>query len=130
MSPARKPQKSQGSTFNFENNTISGSSFGDNSSVVNNNGLDPLKVGEFLAGLKEIQHEINQNSESLPKEDVDRLEGEMTVLREQLQNPGKSVPQTVLEALKEVNKILGKFSLGGVVIKKLFDIATTLYGGN
>ena len=130
MSPARKPQKSQGSTFNFENNIISGSSFGDNSSVVNNNGLDPLKVGEFLAGLKEIQHEINQNSESLPKEDVDRLEGEMTVLREQLQNPGKSVPQTVLEALKEVNKILGKFSLGGVVIKKLFDIATTLYGGN
>ena len=130
MSPARKPQKSQGSTFNFENNTISGSSFGDNSSVVNNNGLDPLKVGEFLAGLKEIQHEINQNSESLPKEDVDRLEGEMTVLREQLQNPGKSVPQTVLEALKEVNKILGKFSLGGVVIKQLFDIATTLYGGN
>lgn len=130
MSPARKPQKSQGSTFNFENNTISGSSFGDNSSVVNNNGLDPLKVGEFLAGLKEIQHEINQNSESLPKEDIERLEGEMTVLREQLQNPGKSVPQTVLEALKEVNKILGKFSLGGVVIKQLFDIATTLYGGN
>ena len=130
MSPARKPQKSQGSTFNFENNIISGSSFGDNSSVVNNNGFDPLKVGEFLAGLKELQHEINQNSESLPKEDVDRLEGEMTVLREQLQNPGKSVPQTVLEALKEVNKILGKFSLGGVVIKKLFDIATTLYGGN
>ena len=130
MSPARKPQKSQGSTFNFENNTISGSSFGDNSSVVNNHELNPLKINEFLAGLKELQHEIDRNSESLPREDVERLEGEITILREQLQNPGKSLPQTVSEALKEVNKILGKFSLGGVVIKQLFDIAKTLYGGN
>ncbi len=129
MSSTKRPQKNQGSNFSFEGNNISGSAFGDGS-VVNNRHTDSSEIDEFLHALKDLQDELIRNSEGLSKEDFENVKSEIAVIKKQLSNPEKITSGTVLDALKEVNGILGKAGIAGVVLKQLFDIATILYGRN
>lgn len=127
MSSKKKPKNNPDSTFNFINSTVEQSAVGPNAMVNITQHVDSEKLKAFSLKFDELKSEINHLSSAMSQEDISKVEKEVDVVETQIQQPGRLDGQVILSSLKEISAILTKFSITGMILKQLFDMAQTLF---
>jgi len=138
MVPKKKSKKSKEQvSYNFGENThITGSALGPNAKVnieqitngqqTENDEMLLRKIHELLAELKNSVH--NDATKTLSQVDKERVIKKIDTVETQIQKRDEiSTPEIVLSSLKEINVILAKATMAGVVLKQIFDIAQVLF---
>ena len=129
MSTKNKKDNSSGSTFHLENNTIRNAAFGDNS-MVNIHSIDSDRLDLFNQKLTELHSNVMKSSSILPKEDISKVEKEISVIESELNKTEAITPKVIFNALQSISKILGSATGAGVILKQLYDILMTFFGGS
>lgn len=129
MSTTKKSEKSSGSTYNIENNTISTSAIGDNAAVYLQT-VDADKLNAFSQKLHELQNELTQLSNNLHQEDASKVKAEIAVIDNELKNSNAITAKVIFDSLQAISVILSKAGSAGIILKQLFDLAKITFGGN
>lgn len=127
MSSKKKPKKNSDSTFNFINSTVEQSAVGPSATVNITQLIDSEKLKAFSLKFDELKSEINHLSGEMSQEDVFKVDKEVKVVETQIQRQDKLDGQIILNSLKEISTILTKFSITGMILKQLFDMAQPLF---